>query len=132
MKPFAKILGCLMFTIAVAVGAVAGELPQFEFLGTAPGKDEKASLVFEVKETSVGRGDNLHTIYVVKAVVIRSDLKELKEGSEFEGYFDRWYSIFDAPSEHPLKIGGRVEVGVVTIDEGRIEGFLKRIEAAEK
>ena len=132
MTPLAKFVDFLMFAAALAVSGFAAELPSFEFIGTVPGKNEKAALVFEVTKTSQFIGDNLHTVFVVNAVVIKSGFKELKQGTTFEGYFDRFYSIFDAPSEHPLKAGDRVEVGVTQIDKQTISGFLKGKKSANQ
>ena len=125
MKPHIKAIGLFILFMVLAVCARAADLPGFNFLGDRPSK-EAITLIFEVKEVGVGRGANLHTIFIVKAIVIKSGLKELKAGEEFMGYFDRFHSIFDAPETHPLKVGDRVEVGVTIIEKGVIGCFLKK------
>jgi hypothetical protein len=128
----AKFVGSLFLAATLAVSAVAADIQSFEFIGAAPGKNEKKTLVFEVKEASQVTGDNLHTVFVVKAFVIKSEIKELEKGAVFEGCFDRFYSIFDAPSSHPLKKGDRVEVGIIQVEKHTIIGFLKQKERANK
>jgi len=122
-----KLLTILMLSLAPIVGAEEPTIPTYEFVRGNLRTDEQPVLVFRVNETMVGRGDNLHTIFVVKAVVIKSDLDEMKCGSVFEGHFDRFYSIFEPSADHPLKVDDEVEVTITKIDGQTIVGFLKRV-----
>jgi hypothetical protein len=126
MNPHIKATGLFILFAVLTLSIRAADIPGFEFLYDLPEKKEAATLIFEVKETAVGRGENLHTVFIVKAVVIKSELKGLKVGAEFMGYFDRFFSIFHMPESHPLKVGDSVEVGVTEVTKHTISGFLKR------
>jgi len=110
---------------ALAIYLRAADIPVFEFYGGSPNQ-KQSSLIFDVTETATGHRD-LHTVFIIKATVVESELDVPKSGTEFIGYFDRVYSsIFGWPETHPMKIGDRVEIGVTKADADSISGFLKK------
>jgi hypothetical protein len=97
------------------------------FEAAPEGKEAKGLLEFEVLDTAQRIDEStLHTLYLVRAIVVRSTVDEIAPGTRFEAGFDRFYSIFWPRDSHPLKKQDHVLLAV-SDSKGAITCIVKEI-----
>ena len=108
------------------------EINWYEFFQSPDEIPSQGELVFEVKETGIGTHNyRHHTIFIVKALILESDIPKIRKGEEITGYFDRWYSILDMPEKNPFNIGDIVKIDVRGVNERTVYSKLIGIEKAQ-